>query len=50
MGIASVEQKSSKIIFDSFLSWPVPSTWTAEDATTVPYTYAMVMSLKNMLI
>jgi len=45
MGIASFEKKFSKIKYDQFLSWPVPSTWSPEDAATVPITYAIVICL-----
>lgn len=42
MGITTFKQMSSQIKYDTLLSWPVPSTWSLEDATTVPLTYAMV--------
>jgi len=43
MGITSLKEISSKMInYDPLLSWPVPSTWSLEEATTVTLTYAMV--------
>lgn len=45
MGIASFDNECWKINYDSFLAWPVPPTWSPEDAATVPLTYAMVTSL-----
>lgn len=34
---------SSKSPYDSLFSWPVPSTWSLEDAATVPLTYTLVI-------
>lgn len=44
MGICSFEEMSHQIKYDALLSWPIPSTWSLEEATTVPLTYAMVIS------
>jgi len=45
MGIASINEMSPQIIYDPVLSWPVPSAWSLEEATTVPLAYAMVITL-----
>jgi len=45
MGIASINEMSSQIIYDPVLSWPVPSAWSLQEATTVPLAYAMVITL-----
>lgn len=42
MGITSFQQMSPRINYNSLFMWPVPSTWSLEDATTVPLSYAMV--------
>eukprot|EP00102_Acyrthosiphon_pisum_P016442 XP_008187406.1 PREDICTED: fatty acid synthase-like [Acyrthosiphon pisum] len=49
MGITSLKEMSSKMIYDPLLSWPVPSTWSLEEATTVPLTYAMTYYVFNIL-
>lgn len=43
MGITTFKQMSAQIKYDALLSWPVPSSWSIEDATTVPLIYAMVI-------
>jgi len=45
MGITSFDEISSQMIYDPILSWPIPSTWSLEEATTVPLAYAMVIIL-----
>jgi len=42
MGITSLTKISSEEKYDDILSWPVPLTWTLENAATVPLTYALV--------
>lgn len=42
MGIASFENMSFKIKYDSQLTWTVPPEWSLEDAATVPLAYALV--------
>ncbi|XP_029343631.1 fatty acid synthase [Acyrthosiphon pisum] len=49
MGITSINNMSSQIIYDPVLSWPVPSTWSLEEATTVPLAYAMSYYVLNIL-
>ncbi|XP_060835401.1 fatty acid synthase-like [Rhopalosiphum padi] len=49
MGITSFENISSQMIYDPLLSWPVPSTWSLEEATTVPLAYAMNYYIFNIL-
>ncbi|XP_029343545.1 fatty acid synthase [Acyrthosiphon pisum] len=49
MGITSINNMSSQIIYDPILSWPVPSTWSLEEATTVPLAYAMSYYVLNIL-
>lgn len=45
MGIMEFQQISSpRIRCDTWLSWPVPTGWTPEDAATVPLAYAMVIA------
>jgi len=45
MGIASINKMSPQIVYDPVLSWTVPSTWSLEEAATVPLAYAMVTKL-----
>jgi len=45
MGITSFDEISSQMIYDPILSWPIPSKWSLEEATTVPLAYAMVIIL-----
>lgn len=44
MGLAIYQQIASKIELDELLRWPVPTTWSQEDATTVPLAYALVIN------
>lgn len=46
MGISLFKKKSSEILYDPYFMWPVPSTWSLEDATTVPLSYAMVNKIQ----
>uniref|UniRef100_A0A1B6GN60 Enoyl reductase (ER) domain-containing protein n=1 Tax=Cuerna arida TaxID=1464854 RepID=A0A1B6GN60_9HEMI len=41
MGIAKYDSEIDKIVPDKILTWNVPSEWSAEDATTVPFTYCL---------
>lgn len=50
MGITSFQQMHSRINYDPLLVWPVPSTWSLEDATTVPLAYAMVSSVSSNIM
>lgn len=50
MGIALYEKISNEIKFDSFLSWPVPSSWSLEDSTTVPLSYSIVIHSRTRTI
>jgi hypothetical protein len=44
MGISSFEEISTQnTMHNALLSWPIPSTWSLEDATTVPLSYVMVI-------
>ncbi|KAF0755952.1 fatty acid synthase-like isoform X1 [Aphis craccivora] len=49
MGITSFDEISSQMIYDPILSWPIPSTWSLEEATTVPLAYAMSYYIFNVL-
>ncbi|CAI6347084.1 unnamed protein product [Macrosiphum euphorbiae] len=49
MGIASINEMSSQIIYDPVLSWPVPSAWSLQEATAVPLAYAMSYYVLNIL-
>ncbi|XP_026822789.1 fatty acid synthase-like, partial [Rhopalosiphum maidis] len=49
MGITSFEKISSQMIYDPLLSWPIPSTWSLEEATTIPLAYAMNYYIFNIL-
>uniref|UniRef100_A0A2H8TDM0 Fatty acid synthase n=1 Tax=Melanaphis sacchari TaxID=742174 RepID=A0A2H8TDM0_9HEMI len=49
MGITSLEKKSFQMIYDPILSWPIPPTWSLEEATTVPLAYTMSYYIFNIL-
>ncbi|CAH1725990.1 unnamed protein product [Aphis gossypii] len=49
MGITSLDEISTQIVYDPILSWPIPSTWSLEEATTVPLAYAMSYYIFNVL-
>ncbi|VVC29220.1 Hypothetical protein CINCED_3A006213 [Cinara cedri] len=49
MGIASCNEMSSELKFDEILSWPVPTKWSLEEATTVPLNYALSYYVLNIL-
>ncbi|XP_016657076.1 fatty acid synthase isoform X4 [Acyrthosiphon pisum] len=49
IGIASINKMSSQIIYDPVLSWPIPSAWSLQEATTVPLAYALSYYALNIL-
>ncbi|XP_050524470.1 fatty acid synthase-like isoform X2 [Daktulosphaira vitifoliae] len=49
MGILSCIKSKNEMIYEDILTWPVPETWSLENAVTVPLAYSMAYYLFNIL-
>ncbi|XP_050438788.1 fatty acid synthase-like isoform X2 [Adelges cooleyi] len=49
MGILSYNKTENILTKDNHLSWPVPPTWSLQDAVTVPLSYAVAYYVFNVL-
>ncbi|XP_050542017.1 fatty acid synthase-like [Daktulosphaira vitifoliae] len=49
MGILSYNQKSNDSNYEQILKWPIPISWSLEDAVTVPLAYSMAYYVLKVL-
>lgn len=49
MGLAYLDQESSKLVVDDTLTWDVPEGFSLDDAVTVPHAYVSVSIKKSMI-
>ena len=50
MGIAHLDRKTKKLTSDQCLMWEIPESWSLQQATSVPFSYAIASLIKIIIL